>query len=263
MEFVEEQKYKKDIGIYKIVNLINGHVYVGQTKEKFQRRYWLHRWKLRNGTHDNLYLQRAWNKYGEDNFSFIVIEVLPIDKIDEREKYWIAYYRKNGGCYSIQDGGQLENFNQYISPEKRKAVGEKNRQRMLGSKLSEETKKKMSESRKGKHPIRYNDVLTVEQARTIKEMLVNGFTSGEIVKITGLPYRGINSIISNNNYSAIKVAGWDEYYANRLLTKKKRLTKDEILNLVDDSKNGMSEEELSEKYDIGICSVRRHIRLNK
>ena len=263
LEFIDWQKYKKDIGIYKIVNLINGHVYVGQTKEKFQRRYWLHRWKLRNGTHDNSYLQRAWNKYGEDNFSFIVIEVLPIDKIDEREKYWIGYYRENGGCYSIQDGGQPENFNQYIRPEVRKVVGEKNRQRLLGSKLSDETKRKMSESRKGKHPIRRNDVLTAEQAKIIKEMLVAGFSSGEITKTTGLPYRGINSIISNNNYSAIKVDGWDEYYAKRLLVKKKRLTRDEIMNLVSDSKNGMTDEELMSKYNIRKCSVRRHIRLNK
>ena len=57
MIFIGEEKYKNDIGVYKITNLLNGKVYVGQTKEKFQRRFWLHRWQLRKGKHDNKHLQ--------------------------------------------------------------------------------------------------------------------------------------------------------------------------------------------------------------
>ncbi len=252
MEFINEQTMKNEIGIYKISNLVSGRVYVGQTKERFQRRYWLHQWELRNGCHDNKYLQNAWNKYGEDNFTFEVIEILPREEIDERERYWIAYYRENGGCYCIQDGGQPTNIGRYVSPEARKRVGEMNRQRMLGSKLSEKTKQKMSEIRTGKHPIRKNDLMTEDEARTVKEMLVAGYSSGDIVKTTGVPYKGINSIISNNNYAAIKVDGWDEYIANRMKSVKHRLTKEQILQLVEDSKNGMSNEELAKKYNIVI-----------
>ena len=47
MEFINEQTMKNEIGIYKISNLVSGRVYVGQTKERFQRRYWLHQWGLR------------------------------------------------------------------------------------------------------------------------------------------------------------------------------------------------------------------------
>lgn len=263
MKFINEQAMKNEIGIYKISNLVSGRVYVGQTKERFQRRYWLHQWELRNGCHDNKYLQNAWNKYGEDNFIFEVIEILPREEIDERERYWIAYYRENGGCYCIQDGGQPTNIGRYVSPEARKRVGEMNRQRMLGSKLSEKTKQKMAEIRTGKHPIRKNDLMTEDEARTVKEMLIAGYSSGDIVKTTGVPYKGINSIISNNNYAAIKVDGWDEYITNRMKSVKHRLTKEQILQLVEDSKNGMSNEELAKKYNIGECSVRRHIRLNK
>ena len=263
IKFVDEQEMKNKIGIYKISNLVSGRVYVGQTKERFQRRYWLHQWKLRNGIHDNQYLQNAWNKYGENNFVFEVIEVLSKDKIDEREKYWIAYYRENDGCYCIQDGGQPVDLRKYISPEARQRVGELNRQRMLGSKLSEETKRKMSESRIGKHPIRKNDLITEDEARQIKEMLVDGYSSGDIVKMTGISYKGVNGIISKNYYSAIEVDGWDEYIVNRIKSVKHRLTKEQILQLVEDSKMGMSNEELAQKYNVGECSVRRHIRLNK
>ena len=215
MEFIDEQKYKNDIGIYKIENLVNGKVYIGQTKEKFQRRYWVHRWKLREGTHDNFYLQRAWNKYGEENFKFEVIEVLSREKIDNREKYWIKKYKDIGMCYSIQDGGQPKYLNQYISSEIRKRTGEKNRQRMLGSKLSEETKKKMSASRKGKRICRKTDVLNEELARKIKERLVKGITPKEIMEELEVPYKNINNILSSNSWSCVIVEGWDDFQATR------------------------------------------------
>lgn len=212
MTFVEEEKYKNDIGIYKIVNLINNKVYVGQTKEKFQRRFWLHRWQLRKRKHDNKHLQNAWNKYGEDNFIFEIIEVLPIDEIDGREKYWIKYYREQlEGCYSIQDGGQPENLGVYVSAESRKLTGALNRQRLLGSKLPEEVKQKMSNTRKEKRIYRHNDVLTDEQAIWIKNLFVEGKTSREIREITKIPYKPINAILSNNSYSTLFVEGWDEF----------------------------------------------------
>lgn len=215
MEFLEEQKYKNDIGIYKIINLINGKVYIGQTKEKFQRRFWLHRWKLRNNSHDNTHLQRAWNKYGENNFVFEVIEVLTEEDIDEREKFWIQYYRNKTGCYSIQDGGQPVNLNKYVSEESRKKTGEKNRQRMLGSKLSEETKKKMSETRKNKFIKTKTQKITPEQAKKIKEMLIEGFTPKEIMNELGVEYKPINGIISANTWRCVYVEGWDEFQQNR------------------------------------------------
>ena len=77
-----------------------------------------------------------------------MIEVVDKCDIDDREKYWIDYYRKNGECYCIQDGGQPNNLVVYVSSESRKRTGELNRQRMLGSKLTEETKAKMSKTQR-------------------------------------------------------------------------------------------------------------------
>lgn len=215
MEFLEEQKYKNEIGIYKIVNLANDKVYVGQTKEKFQKRFWLHRWKLRNGIHDNIHLQRAWNKYKENNFVFEVIEILPKEEIDEREKFWINFYRNKDGCYSIQDGGQPDNLIQYVSKEGRKAVGEKNRQRLIGTRLSEETRKKMSETRRNKFVKTKSQKITPEQAKTIKEMLIKGFTPKEIMNELEVEYKPINGIISSNTWHCVYVEGWDEFQRSR------------------------------------------------
>ena len=234
MDFIDEQKYKKDIGVYKIENLINGKVYIGQTKECFQRRYWLHRWELKNGTHKNSYLQKAWNKYGEKNFKFEVIEILPKEEIDNREKFWIKKYKNLNMCYSIQDGGQPDKVVE-LSLEMRQKIGELNRQRLLGSKLSEETKRKMSLSRKNKHQYKKTDILTLEQAKEIKQRLINGEKSKKIAQDLNVPYKTVNNILSNDSFkTTVFVEGWEEFQQNR--SRLKRLSEqeiEEIYNLYD------------------------------
>lgn len=91
--------------IYKIENLVNGKVYIGQTKQNFERRLKDHLWMLRNGKHDNKHLQNAWNKYGSNNFGFSVVEKCDIEKLDEAERFWIAYYKALKGVYNLESGG--------------------------------------------------------------------------------------------------------------------------------------------------------------
>jgi hypothetical protein len=58
-------------GIYLITNSANGKVYVGQAR-KISTRWSIHKHHLRCGTHNNRYLQRAWDKLGESAFVFSV-----------------------------------------------------------------------------------------------------------------------------------------------------------------------------------------------
>jgi len=58
-------------GIYMIENLINHKVYIGQSQD-IERRQKDHMRHLKHGNHDNPHLQNAWNKYGADNFRFVV-----------------------------------------------------------------------------------------------------------------------------------------------------------------------------------------------
>lgn len=254
MTFKNEEKYSKDIGIYKIENTKSGGVYIGQTTECFQRRYWLHRWKLTNGIHDNLHLQRSFNKHGSDVFEFSVIEITDIESINNREKYWIEYYKTIGHCYNIQDGGQPERLCDYISTEARKRVGQKNRERLIGSKFSEETKKKMSESRKGKRVYRKNDSLTDAQARSIKQMLIEGISTAEIQKRLGIPYKSINMIISNDAYSTVLVDGWKDYKAKHLQEKIERNKRaEQICELL---KQGINYKEVAKQLNLVPQTVR-------
>lgn len=61
--------------IYTIKNLVNNKIYVGSTKN-FKSRKSSHLTNLRNQRHHCIYLQRAFNKYGELNFEFAVYKHL-------------------------------------------------------------------------------------------------------------------------------------------------------------------------------------------
>jgi len=215
LEFVDRTKFKQAIGIYKIINLKNQKVYIGQTKEGFQKRYWHHVWKLSQNTHDNRHLQNSWNKYGEENFEFQVIEVLNESMIDSRERYWIQFYRNQNICYNIQSGGQERSLVSYHSAESRKKVGEMNRKRLTGSKLPESTRRKMSESRTGRYIKRCSDVINDELAFKIKTMLVQGRGTKYICEQLDIPYKPVNGILSSNTWKHVYVEGWDDFQKNR------------------------------------------------
>lgn len=88
-------------GIYAICNLVNGKRYIGQTKNLYERQC-SHIGKLNRGIHANKHLQRSWNKYGANNFEFVVLEYCEFSQLNERELYWIDYYQSNIDGYNIR-----------------------------------------------------------------------------------------------------------------------------------------------------------------
>lgn len=75
-------------GIYQIENKVNSKVYTGSSNN-IKRRWQKHKALLRHNKHQNSHLQAAWNKYGEDNFIFSIIELCSIDSLLDREQYFI------------------------------------------------------------------------------------------------------------------------------------------------------------------------------
>ena len=78
--------------IYKIRNKTNNKFYLGSSKN-FSHRKCEHKRDLSLSKHHSPRLQKAWNKYGSENFVFEVVEEFPKDSSDklllEREQYWI------------------------------------------------------------------------------------------------------------------------------------------------------------------------------
>lgn len=79
---------KKICGVYKIVNKVNGKLYIGSSKDIYTR-WKQHRDKLEKGVHGNTHLQNAWNKYKSDSFEFEVIEECSPEIQFEKEQYYL------------------------------------------------------------------------------------------------------------------------------------------------------------------------------
>ena len=87
------------IGIYKITKKENGKTYIGQSND-IERRLKEHQYKK------DIPIELAIQKYGKDAFSFEIIEECSLDELDEKEKYWIAYYNTfKGFGYNCSEGG--------------------------------------------------------------------------------------------------------------------------------------------------------------
>lgn len=97
-------------GIYRIRNIRNEKNYVGYAIN-FNVRWRKHRNSLKRGCHTNVYLQRAWNKYGENSFEWIIVQELPCEEklLKNMEIYWIAFFRSfrgDGMGYNLTRGGE-------------------------------------------------------------------------------------------------------------------------------------------------------------
>lgn len=82
----------KTSGIYKITSLKDGQAYIGQSvdiKERFRQHI---KSSLAYGTTTNK-LYQTMRKDGPENFTFEIIEKVPKEQLNEREVYWIDFYK--------------------------------------------------------------------------------------------------------------------------------------------------------------------------
>ena len=130
-------------GIYRVTNKVNNKVYIGSSVSCYDR-WKQHRSELNKNCHVNKYLQHSWNKYGSDNFIFEIIECCNKEVLKERETFWIEYYGgiESDNNYNLMDARR--NSPNYVTRQKISNAHK-------GKKLSEETKKKLSEYNKN-HP---------------------------------------------------------------------------------------------------------------
>lgn len=155
---------KSIVGVYKIENIITGKFYIGSSKN-ITIRWQEHIRNLSKGCHLNNHLQFAWNKYGAESFSFIVLEYCEIDFIIEREQYYLDFYEAVEKGYNILRvaGSSPEIRSQRISESK------------LGHSVSEDTRRKISLANTGK-------VRTDEMKERANVTRKRGFKRSEEIK---------------------------------------------------------------------------------
>lgn len=155
------RKNKGISGVYKITNTVTDEFYVGASGDVGNR--W--RQHLCYGNREDTGWQTDIKKYGVENFSFQILEEVPKEDLQAREKYWIEGLKPTYNKYS---GGGGKPGNSYkkgipLSPEHRAKMVEINRKKALdpeyikrlseahkGLRPSKETRERMSNSQRGR-----------------------------------------------------------------------------------------------------------------
>ena len=91
-------------GIYKITCVDTGECYIGQSVS-IARRWATHKRELRLGIHYNKHLQRTYNKYGKDSFTYEILEQCPASKLNEREQFYIKLFDSHNNGFNQDWGG--------------------------------------------------------------------------------------------------------------------------------------------------------------
>lgn len=123
--FEEETMYY----IYCYTNNINGHKYVGQTSYPARRKS-EHKYAAFTPSSEeyNLLFHKKLRQYGEENFSFEILEEIEtndLNLVDSREIYWIeklSSHIKTGKGYNLTLGGQSLGRHKEITEEKIRLV---------------------------------------------------------------------------------------------------------------------------------------------
>jgi group I intron endonuclease len=168
-------------GIYVIKNRVNNKIYVGSSVNTSYR-WSMHKSQLERNIHSNKKLQNSYNKYGKENFQFEIIDKCENNLLLEREQYWIDLLqpwfnickvagRMDGYKHSEETINKIKatkllwtedrkkevrlnqsnkNIGKPWSEARRLAFKTQKKTGRFGFSHSEETKKKMSESKKGK-----------------------------------------------------------------------------------------------------------------
>jgi len=127
--------------IYQIRNILNNKIYIGSSV-LFEKRKINHLNCLRKNKHVNIILQNSWNKYGEENFIFEILEeVFDKNILIEREQ---SYLDKLQPEFNICQKAFSWFGNKHTDKTKKKMSDKR-----IGKTLSEETKTRMSISRIG------------------------------------------------------------------------------------------------------------------
>ena len=102
--------------IYKVTNLINGKVYIGQTTTSLEQRKREHEYRAHSEKRQT-YFYNALNLYGSKNFKWEIIEKnIEFNELNDREKYWIFQYKSNlkdFGYNMTKGGDNADNLNKW------------------------------------------------------------------------------------------------------------------------------------------------------
>lgn len=142
------KKRERISGVYAIINNLNGNMYIGSSKDIYKR-YTQHKSAFKDELHNyhSYVFQNAVKKYGIDNFRLEILEKCPPDKLLEYEHRWIQKLRPS---YNVAQSPIDPINSRDLDKLKPKELWKPQK----GHKQSEDSKRKISNTMKGKAPSR-------------------------------------------------------------------------------------------------------------
>jgi len=244
----------KNFGIYVIINLVDNKVYIGSTIRNFRKRWREHRDSLKDGNHRNTHLQRAWNKYGEENFEFQILEKLEdrtdISLISKREEFWITSF----GSFKSENGYNID-----VIVGGRKAVSEETRAKISkansGRKCSPEAKEKIVKTLKSL----YQDGVEKPWNKGLK--MSEQFRETARLSHIGLKHKPetIEKIRSWNIGKVVSSETKQKISSSKkgIISKSRKFKPDEVLNILNERKSGLGCIAISKKYNVSVATIKR------
>lgn len=135
------------VGIYAITNIVNGKRYIGSSND-LDDRCQHHFAKLRRGIHPNQHIQAAYNLYGLDAFTFTVLQLCEEDVLLEWEQAYLDEWQPEYNLNPIA-GKPPSNKGRFPSDETRQKLSAARMGKKLGP-PSDETRRKISEALMGR-----------------------------------------------------------------------------------------------------------------
>lgn len=169
--------------VYQIRNKLDNNIYIGSTVN-FSKRKSLHLCELRKNRHSAKYLQNTFNKYGEDNFVFEVLEIIEDkEQLVTREQFYIDKLNPKYNYHktAVNHIGKLKRTGKY----------KKNKDKY---KITEEHKNKIRQSLLGKKH-------TKERCINISKSKLNSKAHENTIK--GLNEKRQRKIVKDNNTGLI------------------------------------------------------------
>lgn len=210
----EFEMTKKMIGVYKITNLTNNKLYIGSSID-IKGRWAEHKRDLKNNKHHSTYLQRSWNKYGENSFNFSIIEECNKDDLLDREQFYLDKYKS----YKKENG-----YN----------VAKDSSAPMMGRKHSEETLIKLSEGVRNRDSSVWvrgenkpNAKFKDEDIIQIKRLISEGYRIIDIARLYNVEGQTITQIKTGERWNHIKT----EYDDIIIQTPRQKLTEEKVIEI--------------------------------
>lgn len=155
----------KVCGLYRIRNVKTGGFYIGSSVN-VNIRLSNHRCMLRRATHDNIHLQRSFDKHGEGAFTFDLIAIVEVSERLSSEQRFLNRIVGAPLCFNIAPSVVCGTHGRKMPPFSAERL-EQMRQRMTGRPVTAESRAKISAANKGRPSANKGKALSPETREKI------------------------------------------------------------------------------------------------